>query len=440
MSEEKNMEQTEVKQNVEVNLDEIFNGAPGADSITLPEENTPKKPNLFSRPENVDLSFVDEPKEETKEETSSEDTTLESDKKETTGTSVETEETEKKETTPKVSKSEIDEILNDGLELAEDEEKKSTVKGRKRIEGMTDVFKKMIDNEEIIPFDDDKDLDDYSAKDWKELIQANMDERGNKVRRETPKQFFDSLPRELQTAAKYVADGGQDLKGLFSALSQVEETRELDMSTEQGQAHIIREYLSATGYGSAEDIQEEIEIWSDLGKLEKQASKFKPKLDKMSEAVVARKLQEQEMKQAQQRKASEDYMKNVYNTLKDGKLGDMKVNKKTQSLLYNGLVNPAYPSISGQNTNLLGHLLEKYQFVEPNYNLVSEALWLLADPKGYKEQIMTKGENKAVEKTVRKLKSAQSSINASSTGVQEKDTKTTKKRTLPRSNNIFKRF
>ena len=63
---------------------------------------------------------------------------------------------------------------------------------------MADVFKKMIDNEEIIPFDDDKDLDEYTAKDWKELIQANMEERGNKVRRETPKQFFNSLPQELQ--------------------------------------------------------------------------------------------------------------------------------------------------------------------------------------------------------------------------------------------------
>ncbi len=434
MSEEKNMEQTEVKKNVEVNLDEIFNGAPGADSITLPEENSSKKPSMFSRPENVDLSFVDEPIKETKEEAPVEET-----KAEETPVEVKAEEPVAKEET-KVSKDEIDEILNDGLELAESEDEKSTAKGRKRIEGMSDVFKKMIESEEIIPFDDDKDLDDYTAKDWKELIKANMDERGNKVRRETPKQFFDSLPNELQTAAKYVADGGQDLKGLFSALASVEETRELDLDSEQGQSHIIREYLSATGYGSAEDIQEEIEIWKDLGKLKKQASKFKPKLDKMSEAVVARKLKEQEMKQAQQRKASEDYMQNVYNTLKGGKLGDMKVNKKTQSLLYNGLVNPSYPSISGQNTNLLGHLLEKYQFVEPNYDLVSEALWLLADPKGYKDQIMTKGENNAVEKTVRKLKSAQSSRNASSTGVETKETKTTKRRTLPRGNNIFKRF
>ena len=106
MSEEKNMEQTEVKQNVEVNLDEIFNGAPGADSITLPEET--KKPNLFSRPENVDLSFVDEPAEEVEAEEV---------KTETKEETVIEEPVVKKE--PQVSKDEIDEILNDGLELAE---------------------------------------------------------------------------------------------------------------------------------------------------------------------------------------------------------------------------------------------------------------------------------------------------------------------------------
>ena len=35
--------------------------------------------------------------------------------------------------------------------------------------------------------------------------------------------------------------------------------------------------------------EEEIEIWKDLGKLETQAGKFKPKLDKMQEKVVAAK-------------------------------------------------------------------------------------------------------------------------------------------------------
>ena len=433
MTNEANMETTSVEK-VEINLDEIFAGAPGASSITLPEEEV-KKPNVFSRGEKVDLAFLDEEVTE-KEKVENEDNS--STPEESTDNSVQ-QETKLKE--PSVTADEVDEILNEGLELAEEEEGKSTAKGRRRIEGMSDVFTQMIENGQIVPFDDDKELDDYSAKDWKELIQANMDERANKVRRETPKQFFDSLPQELQVAAKYVADGGQDLKGLFSTLAQVEETRSTDTSTVEGQSQVVREYLSSTGYGTIEDIEEEIEIWKDLGKLEKQANKFKPKLDKMSEAVVARKLQEQEMRRQQQQKASENYMASVYHTLKEGKLGEIRVNKKTQSMLYDGLVNPSYPSISGQNTNLLGHLLEKYQFVEPNYTLVSEALWLLADPQGYKDQLKTQGTNAAVEATVRKLKTAQANKQASSGGEPATQAKArSPKRTLPRSNNIFKRF
>ena len=147
------------------------------------------------------------------------------------------------------------------------------------------------------------------------------------------------------------------------------------------------------------------------------------------------------MKKKQQEQASKNYMQNVYNSLKDGRVGNIKVDKKTQSFIYNGLVNPAYPSINGQNTNLLGHLLEKYQFVEPNYPLVTEALWLLADPKGYKNNIMQMGANKSVEQTVRKLKSAQSSKTTAS-NVQEEQSNKRPSRKLPRgkTSNIFKRI
>ena len=410
------------KQKVEVNLDEIFNGAPGGDSVTLPEEE--KKPNVFSRKKDIDMSFVDKPAEEIVDETIEEIV-------EETSTKVAAKSKE-------VTKEVIDDIFGDNSEETDEEEPKK--RGRKAITGVSDVFKKLIDDEKILAFDDGKDLEDYSAKDWQELIQANLDEKANAVRRETPKQFFDSLPEELQIAARYVADGGQDLKGMFKALSTVEEVRDLNVKEEKDQSHIIREYLGATGYGTREEIEEEIEIWKDLGKLESQAMKFKPKLDKMQEKVVAAKLQEQDMKRKQQEQASQNYMQNVYETLKDGAIGDTKIDKKTQSFLYNGLVNPSYPSISGTNTNLLGHLLEKYQFVEPNYDLITEALWLLADPSGFKETLMKKGSNKAVEETVRKLKTAQSS-KSSAAAVQEEAPATRSQRKIPRGGgNIFKRI
>lgn len=300
----------------------------------------------------------------------------------------------------------------------------------------------MIKEDKLVPFDDEKSFDEYTAKDWEELIEANLEEKANQVRRETPKQFFASLPEELQIAARYVADGGTDLKGLFSTLGQVEETKDLDIKSERDQEIIIKEYLSATGYGTSDEIAEEIEIWKDLGKLEQQASKFKPKLDKMAEQIVIKKVQEQQLKQKQQEQASKAYMQNVYDTLKDGNLGDIKVDRKTQAMLYNGLVQPSYPSVSGRNTNLLGHLLEKYQFVEPNYKLISEALWLLQDPEGYKAKIMDKGAQQSIEQTVRKLKTEQGNHSSSSLGIQDKDEETRKQPTkkLPRTNNIFKRI
>ena len=426
----------QVKSNVEqvdVNLDEIFNAAPsGADMIS---DDSSKPKNIFSGlTEKADMSFADPDKDDKDDLNAKVENNDESDESSDTNEPVAEVKAEEN----------ANDILNtlDGIE-EEDENnfETKTKKGRKSINGISDVFSKLINDKKIFGFDDDKDLDDYSAKDWAELIEVNLEEKANEVRRETPKQFFQSLPEELQIAAKYVADGGKDLKALFSTLSQVETSKSLDVKKTNDQEQIISQYLGATGYGTQEEIQEEIEIWKDLGKLEQQAMKFKPKLDKMQEKVVAQKLQEQELKKKQQEQASKAYMKNVYDTLKDGKLGELKVDRKTQAMLYNGLVQPNYPSVSGRNTNLLGHLLEKYQFVEPNYSLISEALWLLQDPVSYKAKIMDKGAQKSVEKTVRKLKTEQTNAGGTSLGVDRAEAENkNSKRKLARPTNIFKRM
>jgi len=372
---------------VDIDIDELFSGAVSANSVTTTED-VPK--NLFSRPEATDFSFTEK---------------------------------EPAETTETVETTEISEIIE---KIDEEEKPKNNI---------YNVFSKLIKEDKLIPFDDDKPIEEYSIKDWQDLIEANLEERVNQVRKETPKEFFESLPQELQIAARYVADGGSDLKGLFATLAQVEESRELDVSNERDQELIIRDYLRATNYGNEDEISEEIELWKDLGKLEQQASKFKPKLDAMKEKIVVRKLQEQEMKKRQQENAAKEYMDNVYNALKDGEIDGVKLDKKTQSFLYNGLVQPNYPSVSGRNTNLLGHLLEKYQFVEPNYSLITEALWLLSDPNGYKIKIMEKGSQKAIESTVRKLKTEESNKNTSFV-----DSEPESKRKIQRPTNIFKRF
>ena len=406
LGEDQVQDSTKVEQ-IDVNIDEMF-GMPGAENVMLPaDEEKPKS--MFSK-ESVDTTFLDKPASK--------------------------EEVEKKE--------EVEETIAELDSLITQEEDAGN-KGRPKVDksGLAELASKMIEEGALVPFDDDKPLEEYTTKDFRELFEANFQERENAVRENTPKEFFQALPEELQVAAKYVADGGQDLKGLFRTLAQVEEMYDLDTSNEYDQAEIARQYLHATQFGTPEEIESEIQEWHEMGRLQQKAEQFKPKLDRMQEEIVARKLAEQEYKKEQQTSQAKAYQDSVYNTLSVGELGGLKLDRKVQSLLFSGLVQPNYPSISGKPTNLLGHLLEKYQFVEPRHDLIAEALWLLADPDGYKTKIKDQGGKQAVEKTVRQLKTEQSrKLTSSVNDDREYDNKTrTSKpqKTISRTN-MFKRF
>lgn len=394
----------------DVNIDELF-GMPGAESVMLPENGEPEKAKSVFSKNTVDMTFFDK--------------------------------ADNKEDTPE-KKIEVEEAINELNDLISQEEETGN-KGRPKVDksGLSELAQKMIEEGSLIPFDDEKSLDEYTTKDFRELFEANFQERENKIRQDTPREFFEALPEELQYAAKYVADGGTDLKGLFRTLAQVEEIRQLDPTDEYDQAEIARQYLHATRFGTAEEIESEIEDWSDMGKLEQKANQFKPKLDKMQESVIAQQLANQEQRKNQQAQAAKVYTDSVYNTLSASELSGIKLDRKTQSLLYSGLVQPSYPSISGKPTNLLGHLLEKYQFVEPRHDLIAEALWLLADPDGYKTKIKDQGGKAAVEKTVRQLKTEEARKITSSNMEEQEERRTTSskpQRTLSRPNNLFKRF
>jgi hypothetical protein len=399
---------------VEVDLDEMF-GMPGAESVLLPEngKQTEKPKTMFTK-EMVDTTFLDTPNAETK-------TTAE-------------------------EKIEINETIDELNGLISQEEDAGN-KGRPKVDksGLYELAQKMIEEGSLVGFDDDKSLEEYTTKDFRELFEANFQERENKVRENTPKEFFNSLPQELQVAAKYVADGGQDLKGLFRSLAHVEEIFELDADNTDHQAEIARQYLYATNFGDAEEIEAEIEDWGDMNKLEQKAKQFKPKLDRMQEEIIARKLADQENKKEQQAHQAKQYMDNVYDVLSVGELSGVKLDKKVQSMLYSGLVQPNYPSISGKPTNMLGHLLEKYQFVEPRHDLIAEALWLLADPVGYKAKLQEQGGKAVTEKTVRMLKTEEArKISSTTNDADDKEEKTRKtgQRTIPRNSggSMFRRF
>jgi hypothetical protein len=142
----------------------------------------------------------------------------------------------------------------------------------------------------------------------------------------------------------------------------------------------------------------------------------------MQQQLVNQKIAQQELQARQRAAQSQKYIENVYSTLEKGELNGITLDNKVQNMLYAGLVQSNYPSITGKQTNMLGHLLEKYQWVEPRHDLIAEALWLLADPDGYKKNISTIVKKETNAETVRKLKTEQSTMR--STTAEEGDERT----------------
>ena len=300
-----------------------------------------------------------------------------------------------------------------------------------------DVFKKLIEKKLIIPFEDDKPLEEYTEKDFIELMETNIEERSKDIEAKVQEEFFSSLPKELQMATKYVVDGGTDLQGLFRTLLQSNQVQQLDANEPSHQEHIARAYLHATNFGTSEIIEDQIREWFENGTLEKRAKQFKPVIDKMQEEVVNKQLQEQEKFKQQQIEKRKAFIDNIADVLKVGELNGIKIDKKRQEMLFNEMTTTKYQARNGFPTNLFGKLLDDYQWGDkPRYDLIAEALWLLAEPEEYKKAIRESGKKEAAEEAVRKLKMAQESGESNSSMPEDKSERRTVKR---KQRNIFER-
>jgi len=414
-----------------VNLDALFPGIDTSDVLTS------KVPNILSN--DKDLSFLDKTGSGKSEVTPAGEKTQGEDDK----------------LPIKVDESEASKIL-DSLNPDEDDDDDSSGAGPTGNTGrpktdknaLAGYLKQKIEAGEFSAFEDwdenKQTLDEYLSKQPEkvlhEMLDANWQSKEREILERTPVEFFEALPEELQYAARYAMEGGTDMKTLFAALAKVEQVRELDPEDEDGQVVIARNYLQATNFGTAEEIEDEIANWKESNRLEKKAKDFKPKLDQMQKEQVEYQIAQQEEWNRQQRAAAQHYVQNVAGVLQKGEIGGIKLDRKMQSFLYNGLTNVSYPSASGKPTNLLGHLLDKIQYVEPNFELLAEVTYLLSDPKGYRESIKQQGKNVAVTDTVKKLKTEQS-VNSGQntyTGNDDDEVKNIRKK-LIKPKNLFER-
>lgn len=408
-----NNNENTVASQMDISIDELL-GTPGADNVMVSTEDE-NKPTMFTRkPKQVDINkMIDD-----EEDSDAEGEGKNGDPKKSTNPA---EDAEK-------AKETIDELINEDADDKNKDSEGESTKKTGRPAGLVELGTKLIEKGYLTPFEGEEDVSKYTIKDWEELFDSNEKEKDKKRYEALSEQFYESLPEEFQVAAQYFHNGGTDMKAILRSLAAVEEIRQLDTKDENSQEQIVRSYLYAKNPDwTAEEIEADIDSYKDRDELETKAKQFKPKLDAMQEQVVARQLQQQEVKRKQQEAQAAVYTETIYKTLEPGELNGVKLDKKVQNMLFAGLTQANYPSVSGRPTNLLGHLLEKYQYVEPNPALISEALWLLADPEGYKNKLKSVGGKDQVEKTVRTLKTEQSNKTASGQGFEEHDDASRKK-------------
>jgi len=274
------------------------------------------------------------------------------------------------------------------------------------------TIEKLIDEGLMLPFDEDKKLEDYTDEDIYDLIKANIEEIRNTVQNEAINKFIEGLPNELQLLTKYVNEGGTDVKRILEYIQKASDISKLDVDKDA--ELIVRMYLEHTNFGDEDEIEEHIELLKSGGKLNDYAVKYKEKLNSMQESIIDKEIKKQQEIKEKQEKFASNYIQEVNKALQDRTLNGMTISSKKKEELIDALTQVKYDSVNGHKTTKLGHLLEKRQFIEPDLKLIAEVVWLLDNPEEYKNFIMEKGKQQAMAESKKLLKAANDKSNRNS--------------------------
>ena len=336
------------------------------------------------------------------------------------------------------------ETIADTILETEEEKVEQSAAGRPKTDknALISYLKTKVESNEFSVYDDydekvplDQYLSGLPEKELYELLDSNIQKAANIGYEKAPLELREALPPKMQYAIDYIAAGGTNLEELFTSLAKTVQIEKLNPEKEQDQQKIVRSYLQVTTKLTADQIDEQVDEWADAGKIEKKAKEFKPTLDEMHEQQVQYQIQQEANATKQRQEAAYAYAQKVGAVLSKGEIGGMKINKTEANDLYYDLVETNYQSVSGKPTNLIGHILEKIQMVEPDFNKVAKLALFMNDMDAYDARVKQLGANDKVVETVKKLKDAQY-IKAEMTTPEVKEPQV-KKMTKPR--NILER-
>lgn len=276
-------------------------------------------------------------------------------------------------------------------------DKKQSPAKTKIPEGTEDLLSDLLTPEQKKELLEIKDKDKIAEK-TKQFIKENMEE----IRKETLVSFYESLPEEAQLLIQYVLNEGSDVKEFMRTL--IDSSVATDRMSDED---IVREYFKSKNF-SEQDIEDEIKLYKEKGVLSQKANKYRIEIENISDNRLKEKLKEQEEIKKRKQEYTKWYADELKKTLESFPPG-------VRSDIAVGLLNSDKRSLSGHKINELYYLLEEYQIRKPDLKRVAEALWLLKDPDGFKNNIKETFKNEIIDTELKKhLKKATDKITSKS--------------------------
>lgn len=264
------------------------------------------------------------------------------------------------------------------------------------------LIKTLVEKGKIMLFEDKDNIDDYTDEEKLELLEANLEDAATIAADNAISSFADSLPEDVKKIIQYALNGGTDYKTMFKMLSNYDSSAPLVLGKDD--EAIVRKGLQLKGYGTAEEIEDEIKTYKKAGVLGDRAVKFKELVETNKKTEIDTVLKQQEDYKKLREEAAKKYVEKVGEILSHNKISNVSMDRKTRADVYNGLTATNYKLTDGRATNEYGYLLEKYQMVEPDFERVVLSFLALKDPALLKDFISKNAETEVSNKVYRTLK------------------------------------
>lgn len=291
-------------------------------------------------------------------------------------------------------------------QLKELQDKVENVSSKKELNDIKDVLSSLVEEGVIYPFDNNKDIKDYSLEEVQNLIKANIES----IKEEVLEQFTDSLPEPIQLAIEYVLeeDKSDNLPSLLRMMADAMEGKNALNSVSDEQK--VKAWLLGKGIED-EEAESLIRSYKAKGVFNEKLQQAEKELDAAIKKDLEESVNKKKQLKEQKEKLFKEYIDGVNNAI-----ASMPIDKKIKKDLQLGLTSLTYDSMSGAKTNELYHLLEKYQFQDKKYDIVAKVLWYLKDPEGFEDYIRENVKKEVIKETiVPKLRKAEQVVKSGET-------------------------